>query len=324
MAAKTTFTKKEIIKILSHYPLGGLIDFESITRGTVQTNILVKTTRGNFVLRYYECRSMESVLFEVNLVRYLKKHNYPCPAPMKDNNGRFAGIFDGKPYVVFEFIEGVHIEDPDVEQKRQLIEKTALLQNLTKNYRPAYKEYRWNYGVELCEKLAEQEAAKIGTDDAGKKLEWLKNELSELELPKSLPKGICHCDFHFSNVLFKNGRFNALLDFDDANYTYLLFDLACLINPFIPTFNWSTWEKSGMTDNVFDFRETREVVTEYMKHRKLNNNEKCHLFDVFKLSILIDCVWYFKRGGSGDFYEKRKIDYLNRLGGDGFYMEVFE
>jgi hypothetical protein len=38
----------------------------------------------------------------------------------------------------------------------------------------------------------------------------------------------------------------------------------------------------------------------------------------------MDCIWYFKRGKANDFFEKRKIDYLNNLGRDNFYKEVFE
>jgi Ser/Thr protein kinase RdoA (MazF antagonist) len=51
----------------------------------------------------------------------------------------------------------------------------------------------------------------------------LELELLKLELPVNLSKGICHCDFHVANVLFKENQFEALLDFDDANY-------------FVPTF----------------------------------------------------------------------------------------
>lgn len=51
---------------------------------------------------------------------------------------------------------------------------------------------------------------------------------------------------------------------------------------------------------------------------------KEEFIDIFKLSILLDCVWYFKRGKSEDFYEKRKIDYLNKLGRDEFYKKFFE
>ena len=61
----------------------------------------------------------------------------------------------------------------------------------------------------------------------------------------------------------------------------------------------------------------------YSKYRPLGEIEKESLFDIFKLSILFDCIWYFNRGNSGDFFEKRKIDYLNRLGRENFYYYLF-
>ena len=313
-----------MITILSNYDLGNLVSFKPITGGTVQTNILLKTSKNKFVFRYYECRSKNSVLFEVNLIKYLKDKNYPCPAPFKNIYKNFIGVHNKKPFVIFEFIEGRHIKNPDKDQKKQLIKKVAELQNLTKTYKPSYKKYRWNYSIELCQKLAKEKAKKINTKNSNEKFKWLKSELSKLYLPKSLPKGICHCDFHFSNVLFKNNRFNALIDFDDANYTYLLYDLICLIEPFISSLDWNTWMRFKTGENVFDFKQTKEVLFEYINYRKLNDNEKHHIFDVYKLSILIDCVWYFKRGNANDFFEKRKIDYLNNLGRDEFYKRIFE
>lgn len=324
MAVKTKFNKTDMKNILSEYDLGDFVSFESIKNGTVQTNILLKTTKNKFVFRYYERRSKNSVLFEVNLIKYLKDKNYPCPVPFRNIHGNFIGIYKQKPFVIFEFVEGKHIENPSEAQKKQLVEKVAELHNITKDYNPYYKKFRWNYGVELCKKLAEDEANKIGTKNAKNKLKWLKSELTKLKLPKSLPKGICHCDFHFSNVLFKNGKFNALIDFDDANYTFLSWDLICLIEPFKSTFDWNTWNKFKSTDNVFDFKQPKKVVTEYMKYRHLNSTEKKYLFDIYKLSILMDCVWYFKRGNANDFFEKRKIDYLNNLGRNNFYKKVFE
>jgi homoserine kinase type II len=324
MAVKTKFNKTDIIKILSKYDLGDFISFEPIKSGTVQTNILLKTSKGKFVLRYYECRSKNSVLFEVNLIRYLKDRKYPCPSPFRNIQGNYLGIQKNKPFVIFEFIEGEHIEKPNETQRKQLIQKVAELQSITKDYNPYYKKYRWNYSVDLCRKLATEEAKKIDSKNAKDKLKWLKRELLKLKLPKTLPKGICHCDFHFTNVLFENGKFNALIDFDDANYTFLSWDLICLTEPFKSTFDWNTWQKYSISDNVFDFKQIKMVVSEYMKYRSLNKTEKKYLFDVYKLSILMDCIWYLKRGKAKDFFEKRKIDYLNNLGRDIFYKEVFE
>lgn len=324
MAIKTVFTKNEMARILSNYDLGELICFEPVANVTVETNYFVTTALGKFVFRYYEERSKESVQFEVNLIRYLKKRDYPCPAVYKNKHGKSVNFYNGKPYVLFEFIQGVHVKDPTEEQRRQLIKMAAKLQNITRNYRPYYKNARWNYGVDLCRKLARRKAKSINTANSREKLKWLENELAKLKLPQSLPKGICHCDFHFSNVLFKDGKIKALLDFDDANYTYLLFDLAYLIEPFVSGFRWNTWENFKKTDPILDFSKARKTVKEYMKHRPLSENEKRYLFDVYKLSILIDCIWYFERGNAKDFYEKRKIDALNKLRREGSFREIFE
>ena len=82
-----------------------------------------------------------------------------------------------------------------------------------------------------------------------------------------------------------------MLDFDDATYTFLQFDLVGLIE------YWA-WPH---TRDILDVTRARSVVQEYMKHRPFPLIEQQHLFDVHKLSILFDCVWYFSRGSAGDF-----------------------
>jgi homoserine kinase type II len=225
MAIKTEFSKSELINILSGYNLGEYKGSKPFTQGSIQTNLLLETNKGKFTFRYYENRAKESVLFESNLIKYLKERNYPCPALLKNKHGEFVGCYKQKPFVIFEFIEGEHLEEPNQNQKEQLIEKVAALQNLTKHYRPAYRQHRWNYSIALCRELATDQATRLNSANAQAKLKWLETELLQLNLPNSLPNGICHCDFHFSNVLFKDGKFKALIDFDDANYTYLMFDL---------------------------------------------------------------------------------------------------
>jgi len=263
MVVKTKFTKKNLIEILSNYSLGNFIDLKPIAKGSVETNYILKTTKGKFIFRYYdEHRSKESVLFEVNLIKYLRNKDYPCPDIFENRRGKFIGIYNNKPYIIFEFVEGKHIKNPNKSQKHQLIEKVAELHNVTKYYNPINKKYRLNYSIETCRKLARKESKKINSISSKEKLKWYERELSKLDLPMCLPKGICHCDFHFSNILFKNGNFNALIDFDDANYTYTTFDLICLIEPFISSFTWNTWNKFKPTDNIFNLKKAKEIVSE--------------------------------------------------------------
>lgn len=323
MAVKTEFTKNDFIRILSEYDLGELQNFTPIAQGTVQTNFILETTKGRFVLKYYENRSFGSVLFEAEVVQYLNDKHYPCPWIFSNKQGASVGIYHEKPYIMFEFVEGEHVEQPNECQTQQLIAKVAELHNLPGNWIPPHTADRLNYNIEGCRALAQNEAQRINTAAAKEKLAWVEQELSNIDLPDSLPQGVCHCDFHFSNIVFNNGEFSTLLDFDDANYTYVTYDLATLINPFTPAFDWDSWKSFTKEDTVFDFAAARNVVAEYQKYRALSPEEQAHLYDVFKLSILIDCAWYFERGDGRDFYEKRKIDYLNRLGREKFKNALF-
>ncbi len=313
MAVKTTFTDDEFADILLRYDLGTYIRSEAISQGTIQTNYFIQTTQGMFVFRYYENRAKESVLFESQLVAYLKTHRYSCPAQIKNKCGEYVGTYRHKPYAIFEFIEGKPIKHPQTHHWQQLIQKAAELQNIAQGFYSQYTPHRWNYDTDLCQTLAQAEVRRNDTENGRAKFAWLLNELAALDLPSSLPKGICHCDFHFSNVLFHEGKFVALLDFDDANYTYLSFDLIGLIE------YWA-WPH---TEKMLSLAKARSVVQEYMKYRPLTLIEQQHLYDVYKLSILFDCIWFFDRGSATDFREKRKIDALTNLGRQRFFAELF-
>ncbi|TFG66262.1 MAG: homoserine kinase [Anaerolineales bacterium] len=314
MTVKTTFTPADFTSILSMYDLGTYKASEAVPQGTVQTNYFLHTTQGEFVFRYYENRSRESVLFERDLLAWLVERRYPCPVQIRNHKGATIGSYHDKPYVIFAFIEGQPVEHPDDCHKRQLIQKAAELQNLTRDFHSPYTPYRWNYDPDLCRALAQTAAQRINTQSAHEKYAWLAHELATLDLPPSLPRGICHCDFHYSNVLFLDNQFVALLDFDDANYTYLQFDLVGLIE---------YWALPHPVDRL-DLAKARSIVQAYMQHRPLPLIEQQHLYDVYKLSILFDCVWYFDRGTARGFYENRKIDALTTLGRQKFTGALFQ
>lgn len=72
-----------------------------------------------------------------------------------------------------------------------------------------------------------------------------------------------------------------------------------------------------------DAKRARETVQGYTKHRTLTDEEIQHLYDVHKLHILIDAIWFLDRGDAADFYERRKIEYLNALGREGYVEALF-
>jgi homoserine kinase type II len=312
MAVKTIFSSSDLVTILSDYDLGEYVGSKPFTQGTVQTNLLIQTTRGQFAFRYYENRTVDSVCFEIELLKYLQTRNYPCPAPIQNREGHAVGMYANKPYAMFHYMDGHHVENPNVIQQGELIRHIAELHLLTSQYEPHHLEARSNYNVQFCRNQAEIEAEKINTIHAKWKLQWLNTELDQLILPVSLPMGVCHCDFHFSNLLFHQNKLTAVLDFDDANYTFLLFDVVNLID-------YRSWPHNGK----LDFHVARDIVQQYRRYRNLETDEKWHLYDVYKLQVLMDSIWFMSRGEAPDFYEKNKIDALNELGREHFYDQLF-
>lgn len=313
MAVKTHLSAEDFDQILQQYALGTLDSTQSMKSGTVQSNFLIQTTAGRFVLKVYESRAIKSVRFEANLVAYLCNHHFPCAGILRNWHGQFVGICQEKPYMLFEFIKGQHHDHLSHKQRQQVIEVAAQLQTITSRYRPALKAYRWNYDAQLCLALAHAEAEKIGTTNAFAKHDWFKQAIKDLNLPGQHPKAICHADYDPSNLLFNGDTLLALIDFDDANYTYSTFDLVHLID------SWA-WPFQGQ----FSADTARDIIYQYDLHRSLSPIEKQHLFDVHKLQIFIDGIWFFARGEASNFYERQKIAFLNGLGREGYYHLLFE
>jgi homoserine kinase type II len=97
MAVKTPFSAEELRTILSDYELGEYLDSPGFEHGADQTNILLITSKGRCAFRYYEKRSVEYVLFEIDLLHFLGSNQYPCPVPIPRRDGSFIGAYKAKP-----------------------------------------------------------------------------------------------------------------------------------------------------------------------------------------------------------------------------------
>ncbi len=318
MAVKTDFSASRLSRLLRHYDVGELVSFGGLPEGWVQTNLWVETTRGRFAFRYYEDRlwSRARVEADAEILVHLTEARFPCPAPIPRKGGGYVGTHGGKLYSLFTFLDGEHVDRLSLAQVKQVAEMVADLHLITEGYRPRCTARR-SLGVASLTQDAERRAAAIGTPEATAKLGWLRAELDSLVLPRSLPRGICHGDLtNRSNLLFREGRLVALLDWDDANYACLIVDVADLLN-----WHWWDWYRGG----EFPFAEAREVLHAYEARRALRAVERRHLYDACKLEILLDCCWLFSRDVLPEEYlkEKRMIEALEAVGREGFYERMF-
>lgn len=307
MPTKQTITEEDFPKILANYDFGEYKGYKTFANGAGQTTILLETTIGKFVLRYYENRSKEHVDFEVGLFEFLQAKGYPVPKVIATNSGQSSGVYKDKPYIVLEFVEGEHGKNPNEEfnrfQAAEVVRAVAELHIVTTGESPIFFQERKGYSVDYCW----DEYQKRSNQDS-EIAAWLREQLDGLHFPESLPKGICHADVNYGNFLFREGKIVAVLDFDMSFYTYLVYDIASLLY-------WWTWSPAG----GFDFEKGRFIVNEYSRHRNLEAEEKGCIFDALKLIILLGIAW----SDESEFEENRKtIEFLNNLGRDEFYKAL--
>ncbi|GHO63025.1 hypothetical protein KSC_019170 [Ktedonobacter sp. SOSP1-52] len=312
MTAKTSFTKEELIRLLADYNLGQYQDHKPFEQGADQTNILVVTTKGKYAFRYYEKRSVNYVLFEIDLLQYLAKHSYPCPAPLKNGQGGYMGMYNHKPFAFFAFLEGEH-NNNDEDNFKEAARVIGKLHTITRDYKPSHAEARDKYDPASCLAYATAHTHKIKTaTDTQLRLDWLKGELCKLQLPDALPKGACHGDCNPTNFLYLHGPVSAVLDFDQSSYTYLLYDVASLIY-------WWTWPDKG----EIDFSQSRSLLEAYESVRTLEQREKEHLYDMLKMINFMGYAWFI-HDDEDYLNSQRKVELLNSIGREAFYKTLFE
>lgn len=294
-----------------NYGLGDLLSQKTFKTGTVQENVFVHASTGKYVFKYYKTRTADYVKFELRLIEYLNQKNFCCPLIYRNNKGELYDILDDRVVAVYQFVEGEHKTKLNYTLYDQLIRKVAELHLITENLQLEGYQSRWNYGEQFCQDYIGNNLNHKDDKNSDRKKEWLSAEISQLRLVAGLSKGIVHADLDASNILSQGQQVNAIIDFDDANYTFLLFDIVCLLGV----------KKYKFLGNKY-FELIRYVIEKYEEVRPLNELDKMHLFDVLKLSILIDAFWFFDRGVFPNFKEKEKIDRLNELGRDEFYSKM--
>ena len=96
MAAYTELHKSFLEELADDYNLGRILGAVGIPQGSVNTNYLLETAKGRFLLRVDEVKSESEVKREIDLLAFLRKHAFPCPHPLQDRMGRYLSRLRGQ------------------------------------------------------------------------------------------------------------------------------------------------------------------------------------------------------------------------------------
>ena len=113
MAVYTQVPDDELTSFIASYNVGALRSYKGIAEGVENTNYLVHTEKGPYLLTLYEKRvAAQDLPFFLGLMEHLAKAGINCPTPVHDAQGRVLRTLAGKPAALVTFLEGVWIRRP--------------------------------------------------------------------------------------------------------------------------------------------------------------------------------------------------------------------
>jgi len=286
MAVYTDVAAEDLGLFLAGYDIGELLSYKGIAEGVENSNFLVHTSRGYFILTLYERRVAEGDLpFFLALMEHLASRGITCPQPVKNRSGETLGRLAGRPAAMVTFLEGMWIRRPSAQHCAALGEALARLHLAGADF-PMRRENAlsvagWEELYEACHHRANEVQREL--DDL------LARELAVLEgeWPQGLPQGIIHADLFPDNVFFLGNKLSGLIDFYFACTDTLVYDVAICLN---------AW--CFEPDHSYNVTKGRALLASYAKTRPLSAAEW------EKLPLL-------SRGAASRFLLTRLVDWLD-------------
>ena len=128
MAVYTDVAAEDLARFLAGYDIGELLAYKGIAEGVENSNFLVHTSRGYFILTLYERRVAERDLpFFLALMEHLASRGITCPQPVKNRAGKVLGKLAGRPAAIVTFLDGMWIRRPTAAHCAALGEALARL-----------------------------------------------------------------------------------------------------------------------------------------------------------------------------------------------------
>lgn len=286
MAVYTEVSDDALIDFIAQYDIGEVISCKGIAEGVENSNYLLKTTAGNYILTLYEKRVDPNDLpFFLGLMRHAAAKGTPCPQPINARNGEALHVLCGRPAAITSFLDGMWPRQIRRYHCDALGRALAKFHNAVSDFSiprgNALSLSSWRPLYEKCESRAPEVRADLCT--------LLESELNYLEKnwPQDLPYGVCHADLFPDNVFFIGETLSGLIDFYFACNDALAYDIAVCMNA------WC-FERDGS----FNATKARLLIAGYQEVRALTQAE-------------LDALPILARGSSIRFLLTRLYDWLN-------------
>lgn len=222
MAQYTVLNKEDINSIMVQYDVENVTSYKVLSGGSENTNYLVVTKTGKYVLTICEQRSAQKTSELVYLLEHLASHDFATSKIIRTANNEPITHRNNKAALLKAYIPGQIIEDLSSKILEFLGQELGKLHKIEV---PDYLPNKVSYGKESFKEI-ELYANNSSFHN------WL-NEIYKYimeHISPSLPKALIHSDIFYNNVIVNDDETSAsIMDFEEASYYYRVFDIGMTI-----------------------------------------------------------------------------------------------
>ena len=274
MAVYTEVSDDDLARFVADYDLGEVLSYKGIAEGVENSNYVLKTEAGSYILTLYERRVNPADLpFFLGLMDHLAAKGIPCPTPIKARDGQALRELAGRPAAVVSFLDGVWPRRVTPQHCAELGQAMARLHvaaaDFSKTRANALSVASWRPLLAACASRAHEVKPGLAAMLAPE-LDWI-----EREWPTGLPTGVVHADLFPDNVFFRGEMLTGMIDFYFACNDILAYDLAIGLN---------AW--CFETDRTFNVTKARRLIAGYRRVRDLVPAEVASLVRLARGSAL--------------------------------------
>ncbi|MGJ4967009.1 MULTISPECIES: homoserine kinase [unclassified Bradyrhizobium] len=286
MAVYTDVAADELADFLKTYDIGELLSYKGIAEGVENSNFLLHTTKGSFILTLYEKRvAVDDLPYFLGLMAHLAERGVSCPQPARNRDGAVYSSLSGRPAAIINFLEGMWPRKPNVTHCAGVGAALAQMHLAGRDFPLVRKN---PLSVTGWRSLFAQAAGRADTVQAGLSA-LLSAELDHLgrSWPTHLPEGVIHADLFPDNVFFLGDKLSGLIDFPFSCNDILAYDVAICLN---------AW--CFEVDHSLNVTKARAFFSAYGRVRPLSEAE-------------LEALPLLARGAAIRFLLTRLVDWLN-------------
>lgn len=224
MAVYTHVDPDDLAALVARYDIGTVTSCKGIAEGVENSNFLMETTGGRFILTLYEKRVSEGDLpFFVDLLNHLARRDCPVPAMICDRDGRAIQRISGRAACIIQFLPGISLTHPSVGQCEAAGAALGNMHRAVADFAGARPN---SMGQPHWQAISD------ATGDLDAVIPGLQaivdDELAYLAAhwPTDLPAHVIHADLFPDNVLMLGETVTGLIDFYFAASDFRAYDVA--------------------------------------------------------------------------------------------------